>query len=155
MIYILGGLAAVFLILRQLAPTRHIVHAALPKIMPKWKPTKNKWLLAGFLRDADGRHVNVLGKFLGTADGDSMEAYGIRSGSSFVADRLTDVGRRALQNGDIVVLIEREDVNKNYCLRRVDKVIDGGKVAFLPDSKGVEHSPRPLADIEARVTFVV
>jgi hypothetical protein len=40
-------------------------------------------------------------------------------------------------------------------LRRVDKVIDGGKVAFLPDSKGVEHSPRPLADIEARVTFVV
>ena len=154
MIYLLlGALVVTFVILRELAPTRYVVHAAHAKPLST-RPT-NKWLLAGFVRDQNGRRIKTHGKFLGCADGDSMGLFGIPNRSSFIGDKLTDDDWRKLRQRDIVVVNGRAARSTTgYRLRMVDTVQDG-TVSFLPDGKGFPHRSRPVSEIAARVRYVV
>tara|TARA_R110000868_G_scaffold13223_4_gene62096 strand:+ start:8506 stop:8973 length:468 start_codon:yes stop_codon:yes gene_type:complete len=136
-----------------LTPKRMVVHAARAK--PLTKNSTNRWLLAGFVRGSDGRRIKVRNKFLGRADGDSMAKFGIKNGSSFIADRLSEEDVRSLKKFDIVVVHGPAKASSTgYRLRRIDRIEDDA-VKFLPDGNDEHHRDRGVADVKARVKYVV
>jgi hypothetical protein len=156
MVYILAALLILLLIVRHFQPIRYAVHAARAKGLPKGIRATSRWMNAGFVRDENGRRVAVTGKFIGAVAGTSMEAYGLPSGSTFIADRLSAEDRQRLKSGELVVI----DAPAKYSpvrlrLRCIDHILEDGTVAFRDDARGEQHTQRSPDTIVARVTHVV
>jgi len=150
---VLSAAAASGTALWLLAPMRFIVHASRAK--PLSCAPMGKWLLAGLARDEKGRAIPMANKFVGCADGNSMERFGIKDGASFIADKLSDPEKGHLHHRDIVVVHGPAAISASgYRLRVVDRV-SGGKVSFIADGTEKTHRDRPLAEVVARVAYVV
>ncbi|MFZ3352017.1 MAG: hypothetical protein WA268_14230 [Xanthobacteraceae bacterium] len=154
MIYIALILIIAILVLRAYSPKRYAVHAATAVPLPKGIRPVGRWLMAGFLRDANGKLMDVDDKFIGTAIRDSMAPLGIPDGATFVADYVHPPDDR-LNPGDIVVV---DGVHANsqigLRLRRIAGVHDD-IVDFMPDGLNRPHRSRPAKEVVARVTHVV
>jgi hypothetical protein len=160
MIYIAVLLLIALFLLRQAAPTRHAVHAAVASKLPPEVRLSDKFLGAGFLRDENGKRMNVDDKFIGLAARDSMDRFGIRAGATFIADRLNSDEKLNLRHGDIVVVDGvAAHAPTGVRLRCFDKLIsdrsDGDEAAFLADGLGQPRRNRPLEEVVARVTHVL
>jgi len=102
--------------------------------------------------------------FVGQADGDSFNRFGIPAGSTFFGPAISrnDTGLAlsehpsTLEPGDIVVINPVAAISPSILWRlRKIRSIHGDTVRFEEDPSGEEHTIRPIDDICARVTHVV
>jgi hypothetical protein len=156
MLYIIAGVCILIIVgLRATAPKRYAVHASRATPLPRGVKSSSSYPFAGFLRDEDGNRLDASGKFFGQAVRDSMTAFGIPDGATFVADYLNDTGRHALDRGTIVV-VQGGHVNSRTGLRlRAIDHVEGETAYFLPDGRGQNRRQRPLEEVYAKVTHVV
>jgi hypothetical protein len=157
MIYIALVLVIAIIVLRIMSPKRYAVHASTATPLPANIRPEGRWLLAGFLRDERGRLVDVDRKFIGTAVRDSMAAFGIPDGATFVGEYVREEDRSALKLGAVVV-VDGPHANSEtgLRLRRIEAIEqEKGQVEFADDGLGKPHRPRPVSDIVAVVTHVV
>ncbi|HYG27843.1 MAG TPA: hypothetical protein VD906_13160 [Caulobacteraceae bacterium] len=155
MLYLLIVQIVLLLLARRLAPVRHAVHAARADGSPAGS-LRGRWIGAGFVRDEKGQRVPIKGKFIGSVGGDSMKAYGLPCGATFVGDRLTIAQRRELQEGALVVINAPAKYSPTgFRLRCVDEVRGDGFVTFKRDSSGRSHRARRLDEVVVKVTHVV
>src|SRR3954471_23675134 len=104
MLYILAAvLALTILVLRATAPKRYSVHASRAVALPDGIRADSRYAFGGFLRGEDGNRIDLTDKFVGQAVRDSMTAFGIPDGATFIADYVDTDARCHLLAGDIVV----------------------------------------------------
>jgi hypothetical protein len=133
----------------------HLVHAATPKILPSDAVTKDYWPISRMAVGADGKFMNLTGKFIGFADGNSGVRFGIPHGQRFVADYLDETSKKELHKGDLVV-VEESPLDKSehsYGLRMI-KEVNNTDAHFFKDYKGVPHENLELSKILAKVSYV-
>jgi hypothetical protein len=155
-IYLFAALMALLFFIRRIAPVRYGAHAARAGGTAPGIRRENPWLAAGLLRDEEGHSLSIKGRFVGAVSGSSMEAYGLRSGATFLAEFLGPHERSNLKRGEIVVVDAPAQYSPiNYRLRCIEEVKSDGMVRFRSDHKGRRHTERTLSTIMARVTHVV
>jgi hypothetical protein len=155
MIYIAAVLILLILLLRYWSPKRYSVHASKAIRLPKGIRPEGRYVSDGFLHDEHGKPLDVSNKFVGQAVRESMDAYGIPDGATFIANYMTTKQKRNLKHGDIVV-VDGEAAHSETGLRlRCVKSTKVNTIEFLPDGLGRKPRQRPLNEVIAKVTYVV
>jgi hypothetical protein len=143
-------------LLRRWSPARYVVHCSRARPLERGLKASDKWVMAGLLYDTGEPAMDISNKFVGLASGDSMSAYGIPNGSTFVADYLSNPQRLSLKAGDIVVVDGPSAYSSvDFRLRRVEIVDADGVAKFSDDRRGKSHASRPIGQIVAQVTHVI
>lgn len=115
----------------------------------------NVYVGGDFLHDETGTRIDTHGKFVGKAVRESMAAFGIPDGSTFVADYLGPDKEARLGYGDVVVIDGLAAHSEpGWRLRVIDRINPDSTVSFKPDGFANERRTRPLTEVVAKVTHV-
>ncbi len=152
MLYVIAVSIVVLALIFFTSPKRFNVKASRPSGVHRHS---DRWFMAGLALDANGAPLNTAGKFIGRVDGQSMNTYGIPSGSTVIASYLKDAERKQVSHGDILIVEDAHPHGKasEYCLRRVERV-KNGMIEYSPDTGG-DHCPHDDDKAVAIVTAYV
>ncbi|WP_315767068.1 MULTISPECIES: hypothetical protein [unclassified Bradyrhizobium] len=157
MIYLVVGLVVAIGVARLILPIRYAVHASKAGPLPEGVRAEGRWLYSGFVRDEQGKSMDLTGKFIGHAAGSSMVAYGIPAGATFIGELIqADEKRTGIPHGEIIVVDGAAEFSETgFRLRCLDRITPDGQATFLKDGFGRQPRPRPASEIYARVTHVI